>query len=99
MTMHFMRRPDIDSRFEQLADRLGLTGSERKTETIERALALLEERVVHDRPGRASIEATLDRYIDSGARLRERVAHLDDNDRPLSASLQRALYDDLGLPE
>ena len=99
MTMHFIRRPDIDSRVEQLADRLGLTGSERKTETIERAPALLEERVVHDRPGRATIEATLDRYIDSGVRLRERVAHLDDNDRPLSASLQRALYDDLGLPE
>lgn len=99
MTMHFIRRSDIDSRVEQLADRLGLTGSERKTETIERALALLEERVVYDQPSRAAIEATLDRYIDSGARLRERLAHLGDNDRPLSASLQRALYDDIGLPE
>ena len=99
MTMHFMRSPDIDSRVEQLADRLGLTGSKRKTETIERALALLEERVVHDRPGRAAIEATLDRYIDSGARLREGLAHLGDDDRPLSASLQRALYNDLGLPK
>lgn len=99
MTMHLMRRSDLDSRVEKLADRLGLTGSERKTETIERALSLLEERIAHDRPGRAAILAALDRYIDAGARLRKRLAHLSDGDQPLSASLQRALYDDLGLPE
>lgn len=78
MTMHIMRRSDLDSRVEQLADRLGLRGSARKTETIGRALSLLEERVGHDRPSRAAIVAALDRYIDAGARLHERLAHPGD---------------------
>ena len=80
MTMHLTLGSGLDSRVEQLADRLGLTGSERKIETIGRALALLEERVGRDRPIRAAIVAALDRYIDAGARLRERLSHPSDGD-------------------
>ena len=91
-------RPDLDGRVERLADRLGLKGRGRKTATIERALALLEEHVARDRPDRAAIEAALDRYIAEGARLRERLASQSGGGSPLSLTLQQALYDERGLP-
>lgn len=98
MAINLAHRPDLDSRVEKLADRLGLKGRGRKTATIERALALLEERVAHDRPDQAAIKASLDRYIADGSRLRERLAGRGDDGPPLSLSLQQALYDERGLP-
>ena len=99
MPINLAHRPDLDSRVEKLAGRLGLTGRGRKTATIERALALLEQRVAHDRPDRTAIETSLDRYIINGSNLRERLAPRSDNGLPLSLSLQQALYDERGLPE
>ena len=98
MAINLAHIPDLDSRVEKLAGRLGLKGSRRKTATIERALALLEERVAHDRPNRTAIEASLDRYILNGSNLRERLAPRSDEGPPLSLSLQKALYDKRGLP-
>ena len=98
MAINLAHRPDLDSRVEKLADRLGLKGRGRKTATIERALALLEERVAHDRPDRMAIEAALDRYIADGSRLRERLAGRSGDGPPLSLSLRQALYDERGLP-
>ena len=98
MAINLAHRPDLDSRVEKLADRLGLKGRGRKTATIERALALLEERVAHDRPDRTAIEAALDRYIADGSRLRERLTDRSGDGPPLSLSLQQALYDERGLP-
>ena len=92
-------RSDLDSRVEKLACRLGLTGRGRKTATIERALALLEERAAHDRPGRTAIETSLDRYLISGSSLRERLVPRGDDGPPLPLSLQQALHDERGLPE
>ena len=98
MAINLAHRPDLDSRVERLADRLGLKGRGRKTATIERALALLEKHVAQDRPDRAAITAALDRYIAEGPRLRERLAGRNGGDPPLSLSLQQALYDERGLP-
>ena len=98
MAINLAHRPDLDGRVEKLAARLGLKGRGRKTATIERALALLEERVAHDRPDRAAIKSALDRYIAEGPRLRERLAAQSGEEPPLSLSLQRALYDERGLP-
>ena len=94
MAINLAHRPDLDSRVEQLADRLGLKGRGRKTATIERALTLLEKHVAHDRPERAAI----DRYIAEGRRLRERLAGRSGSGPPLSLSLQQVLYDERGLP-
>ena len=49
------------------------------------------------RPEPAEIEASIDRYIQSGKDLRRR--HDDENERSLSHTLQEALYDDRGLPK
>ena len=98
MAINIAHRPDLDSRVEKLADRLGLKGRGRKTATIERALALLEERVAYDRPDRMAIEASLDRYIADGSRLRERLTDRSSDGPSLSLSLQQALYDERGLP-
>lgn len=99
MAFNLAHRPDLDSRVDKLADRLGLTGRGRKTATIERAITLLEERAVHDRPNQAAIETSLDRYIANGSNLRGRLAPRSDDGPPLSLSLQQALYDERGLPE
>ena len=99
MAFNLAHRPDLDSRVEKLADRLGLTGRGRKTATIERAIALLEERAAHVLPNRKAIETSLDRYIVNGSNLREGLALRSDDCSPLSLSLQQALYDERGLPE
>ena len=98
MAINLAHRPDLDSRVEKLAGRLGLTGRGRKTATIERALVLLEERVADDRPDRTAIETSLDRYIINGTYLRERLAPRGDDGSPLSLSLQQALYGERRLP-
>ena len=95
MAINLAHRPDLDSRVERLAERLGLKGRGRKTATIERALTLLEKHVAQDR---AAIAAALDRYIAEGPRLRERLAGRSGGGPPLSLSLQQALYDERGLP-
>ena len=101
MAINLTHRPDLEDRIERLADRLGLKGRGHKTATIERALAELEERLASERPDRAAIEASIDRYIEAGARLRERLPGRDlpDSAPSLSLSLQEALYDERGLPE
>ena len=100
MAINLTHRPDLDRRVEKLAGHLELTGRGRKTATIERALALLEEHVVYDRPDQMAIEASLDRYLINGSNLRERLASARGNDdTPLSLSLQQALYNERGLPE
>lgn len=49
-------------------------------------------------PDRIDIKSTIDRYIAEGPRLRERLAGRSGEEPPLSLSLQRALYDERGLP-
>ena len=101
MAINLTHRPDLDVRVERLAERLELKGRGRKTATIERALTALEDRLDSDRPGRPVIEASIDRYIEAGARLRERLSGKDvaGDAPPLSLSLQQSLYDERGLPE
>ena len=101
MAINLTHRPDLDDRVERLAERLELKGRGRKTAIIERALTALEARLDSDRPGRAAIEASIDRYIEAGARLRERLSGKDvaADAPPLSLSLQQSLYDERGRPE
>ena len=101
MAINLTHRPDLDNRVEQLADRLELKGRGRKTVIIERALTALEERLASDRPDCVAIEASIDRYIEVGARLRERLSGKDlpDSVPSLSPSLQQTLYDERPLPE
>ena len=49
-------------------------------------------------PDRTAIKSALDHYIAEGPRLRERLAVQSGEEPPLSLSLQRALYDERGLP-
>ena len=94
-------RPELDDRVERLADRLALKGRGRETAIIERALTAPEERLASDPPDRVAIEASIDSYIEVGARLRERLSerNVPDSASSLSLSLQQALYDKRGLPE
>ena len=100
MAINLAHRADLDQRVEKLAARLGLTGKGRKTGVIERALTALEERVERDRPNREAIVASLDHYIRAGSRRCERLAAGNrlDGGPPLSLALQKALYDEHGLP-
>ena len=94
MAINLVHRPDLDARVERLASCLGLTGRGRKTAVIERALTALEEQE------RTAIAASLQRYTDSGTSLSARLFEqgLPNRGRPLSALLQRSLYDYRGLP-
>ncbi|MCY4453090.1 MAG: hypothetical protein OXC01_14155 [Immundisolibacterales bacterium] len=100
MAINLTHRPDLEERVERLAARLALEGRGRKTATIERALTALEERLASDRPDRGAIEASIDRYIEAGLRLRERLSGtvLPDYAPALSLSLQEDLYTERGLP-
>ena len=99
VAINIVHRRDLDERVERLAARLGLRGRGRKVKVVERALSALEERVARDRPDRAAIRVSLERYAHDGRRLRGRLASLDAGDgRPLSWVLQEALYDERGLP-
>lgn len=101
MAINIVHRPDLDARVEKLASCLGLRGRGRKTTVIERALAALEEqeRTAHLDP--TAIAASLQRYIDNGARLSAGLLERGAQNRgqPLSALLQRSLYDERGLPQ
>ena len=100
MAINLAHRPDLERRVEALADRFGLRGRGRKTAIIERALAALEESAARDDREQLTIKASIDRYIDSGVRLRTRLAKdFPSDSAPLSESLQQALYDQRGLPE
>ena len=100
MAINLADRPDLERRAEDLADRLGLQGRGRTTAIIERALAALEESVEHHDQKQLAIKASIDRYIDAGRRLRLGLAkEFPGTSEPLSASLQRTLYDERGLPE
>ena len=100
MAINIVHRPDLDARVERLASCLGLRGRGRKTAVIERALAALEgqERAVRLDP--TAIAASLQRYIDDGARLSAGLSGegAPRRGRPLSALLQQSLYDEQGLP-
>ena len=66
---------------------------------IKRALDAVEAQVERNRPDRAAILASLERYAASGGHLRERLADPRAADpRPSSLVLQDALYDEHGLP-
>jgi len=101
VAINLVHRPDLDARVEKLAFRLGLRGRGRKTAVIERALAALEEqeRTAHRDP--TAIAASLQRYVENGARLRARLIEdgMPNQGRPLSALLQQSLYDEQGLPK
>ena len=101
MAINLVHRPDLDDRVEKLAARFGLKGRGRKTAIIEKALAALEERAERAYPDRAAVTAALDRYIEDGPRLRQRLVGSGGPlpEPPLSLSLQRAHYDDAGLPK
>ena len=101
MAINLAHRPDLDDRVEKLATRLGLRGRGRKTAIIEQALAALEERAERAYPDRAAVTASLDRYIEAGPRLRQRLAGSGRPlfEPPLSLSLQRVHYDEEGLPK
>lgn len=101
MAINLAHRPDLDDRVEKLADRFGLRGRGRKTAIIERALTALEEEAERAYPDRAAVTAALDRYIEAGPRLRRQLAGAGGPlfEPPLSLSLQRAHYDDKGLPK
>ena len=73
MAINLVHRPDLDDRVEKLAARFGLKGRGRKTAIIEKALAALEERAERAYPDRAAVTAVLDRYIEAGPRLRQRL--------------------------
>ena len=88
--------PGMDARIEELAARLGLTGPERKTAVIERALSALEDHAGRQRPDRAQVARALDRYIAAGPGLRKRLTA--GGDGALSSVLRRSLYDERGLP-
>ena len=100
MAINIVHRPDLDARVEKLASCLGLRGRGRKTAVIERAIAALEarERTAHLDP--AAIAASLQHYIENGTRMRARLIEegMPSGGRPLSALLQRSLYDERGLP-
>ena len=97
MAINRTHRLDLDSRVEQLAERLGLKGRERETAMSGRALAVLEQHIVHPRLDKTAIAASLDRYVVNGANLRKRLTARSDGSMPLSLSLQQALYDGRGL--
>lgn len=100
VAINIVHRPDLDARVEKLASCLGLRGRGRKTAVIERALAALEERERTARLDPTAIAASLQRYIDDGARLSARLFEegIPSQGRPLSALLQQSLYDERGLP-
>ena len=100
MAINIVHRPDLDARVEKLASCLGLRGRGRKTAVIERALAALEERERTVGLDPTAIAASLQRYIDDGARLSARLFEQGTPSRgqPLSALLQQSLYDERGLP-
>lgn len=101
MTVDTNLTPDLDDRVEKLAARLGLAGEGRKAAVIEQALTALEERVVPPHAGSEGVAADIDRYIEDGVRLRERLRgkYGSDDDRPLSLLLQQELYDERGIPK
>ena len=100
MAINLVHRPDLDDRVENLASRFGLKGRGRKTAIIELALTALEEQERMAHPDPTAIAASLQRYIEKGARLHARLAedHSPDQGQPLSSLLQQALYDEQGLP-
>ena len=100
MAINIVHRPDLAARVEKLAFCLGPRGRGRKTAVIERALAALEEqeRAVNLDP--TAIAASLQRYIDNGARLSARLFEqgMPNRGQPLSALLQQSLYDEREFP-
>ena len=101
MAINLVHRPDLDDRVEKLAARLGLKGRSRKTAIIEKAMTALEKQAERAYPDRAAVTAALDRYIEAGPRLRQRLVGSGGPlpEPLLSLSLQRAHYDDTGLPK
>lgn len=100
MVINLAHRPDLESRVERLADRIGLRGRGRQTAVIERALAAFEEGMAENVRDPVTIKASINRYIDAGVQLRTRLEKdFPSASAPLSASLQQAIYGERGLPE
>ena len=99
MAINITHRPDLDDQVERLAAQLGLSGHDRKTAVIEKALKALEEQVARY-PSQSEIRASLNRFLENGQGLREEI--LDQNldlKEPLSKTLQDELYDEQGIPK
>ena len=98
MAINLTHRPDLDERVEKLAAHMGFNGRGRKTAVIEKALAALEDRV--SLMDAESILASLKQFEGHGPLIAAELAgdlELDPG-RPLSLTLQEALYDEHGLP-
>jgi len=100
VAINLVHRPDLDARVEKLASCLGLKGRGRKTAVIERALTALEEQERTAQLDPMAIAASIERYIENGARLSTRLIEdgVPNQGQPLSALLQQSLYDERGLP-
>ena len=98
MAINLTHRADLDERVERLAAQMGFNGRGRKTAVIEKALAALEARVSPMDP--ESILASLKQFEGHGALIAAELAGDREPDRakPLSLTLQDALYDEHGLP-
>ena len=97
--MNITHRPDLDDQVERLAAQLGLSGHGRKTAVIEKALKALEEQVGRY-PSQSEIRASLNRFLENGQKLREKIlAQNSDLREPLSQVLQDELYDERGIPK
>ena len=98
MAINLTHRPDLDERVERLATKMGFNGRGRKTAVIEKALAALEDRVSLMDP--ESVLASLKQFEGHGALIAAELAGDPELDRgkPLSVTLQEALYDEHGLP-
>ncbi len=99
MAINLTHRPDLEERIERLASRFGMNGRGRKTAIIERALSALEEEMPRMSP--EEIVESLEAFGRDAARVTEELAGDPDLDhaKPLSQTLQDALYDEQGLPK
>ena len=99
MAINLTHRPDLDSRVEKLASRLGLHGRGRKTAVIERALSALEAQA--PRMSSEDILKALDKYGGHADLIAAELANDPelDHSKPLSQALQDVLYDEHGLPK
>lgn len=99
MAINLTHRPDLETRIERLASRLGMNGRGRKTAVIERALTALEEQTPQMSP--EAIRAALDEFGRNADLIAAELADDPelDHSKPLSEALQDVLYDAHGLPK
>ena len=101
MAINLTHRPDLEAKIELLAQQLKFKGRGRKTNTIERALDALEEKLKIERPSPSYIRNSLGCLSEGGERFQAWVyrdrPYLEG--KPISVALQDELYDEQGLPK